>query len=114
MIDKEHIDQFHQRGYTAIPNFFTPRETAALQAEVERFQKACAKAGAELVALDENPIDTIWASQPPMPIAPIEALDIRYAGESSEDKRARMGKKVEVHGVSSSRGFPVLGPRGRL
>ncbi|MEM8951346.1 MAG: aminopeptidase P family protein [Pseudomonadota bacterium] len=73
-----------------------------VKAEVERFRKACDKAGAELVALDENPIDTIWPSQPPMPIAPLDALDVRYAGESSEDKRARMGKKVEEAGADVS------------
>lgn len=70
-----------------------------VKAEVERFRKACEKAGAELVPLAENPVDTIWASQPAMPIAPVETLDVRYAGESSEDKRARMGKKVEQAGA---------------
>jgi len=70
-----------------------------VKAEVERFQKACDKAGAELVPLDENPIDSIWPDQPPMPIAPIEALDVRYAGEASDDKRTRMGKKVEEAGA---------------
>jgi Xaa-Pro aminopeptidase len=73
-----------------------------VKAQVESYKKACDKAGAELVALDANPIDTIWASQPPMPIAPLDRLDIRYAGESSEDKRARMGKKVEEAGADVS------------
>jgi len=73
-----------------------------VRAEVERFQKACDKAGAELVPLSENPIDTIWASQPPMPIAPIDMLDVTYAGETSADKRARMGKKVEEAGADVS------------
>lgn len=73
-----------------------------VKAEVERFQKACDKAGAELVALGENPVDAIWPDQPPMPIAPLDTLDIRYAGESSEDKRARMGKKVEDAGADVS------------
>ena len=73
-----------------------------VKAEIERFQKACDKAGAELVALDDNPIDTIWPGQPPMPIAPLDTLDARYAGESSEAKRARMGKKVEEAGADVS------------
>ena len=70
-----------------------------VKAEVERFQKACDKAGAELVPLDDNPVDRIWASQPPMPIAPLDSLDICYAGETSEDKRRRMGRKVEKAGA---------------
>ena len=73
-----------------------------VKAQVESYKKACDKAGAELVALDENPVDAIWTSQPPMPIAPLDTLDIRYAGESSEDKRARMGKKVEEAGADVS------------
>ncbi|MGH1480126.1 MAG: aminopeptidase P family protein [Geminicoccales bacterium] len=73
-----------------------------VKAEVERYQKSCGKAGAELVTLDENPIDGIWPTQPPMPIAPLNALDIRYAGESSEDKRKRIGKKVEEAGADVS------------
>ena len=70
-----------------------------VKTEVERFQKACDKTGAELVPLDDNPIDTIWPDQPPMPIAPIDTLDVTYSGESSEDKRARMGKKVSEAGA---------------
>ena len=70
-----------------------------VKAEVERFQKACDKAGAELVPLDENPVDAIWPDQPPMPIAPIDTLDVSYAGESSEDKRVRMGEAVKKAGA---------------
>jgi len=70
-----------------------------VKADVERFRKACHKAGAELVQLDDNPIDDVWPGQPPMPIAPIDTLDVAYAGETSDDKRARMGKKVEEAGA---------------
>ena len=73
-----------------------------VKAQVESYKKACDKAGAELVALEENPVDTIWLEQPPMPIAPLDTLDIRYAGESSEHKRARMGKKIEEAGADIS------------
>lgn len=73
-----------------------------VKAQVKSYQKACDKASAALVPLDDNPIDTIWPDQPPMPIAPLDTLDIRYAGESSEDKRARMGKKVGEAGADVS------------
>ncbi len=73
-----------------------------VKAQVEGYKKACDKAGAELIALDENPIDKIWQGQPPMPIAPLDTLDVRYAGESSEDKRTRMGKKVDEAGADVS------------
>ncbi|HEX6114584.1 MAG TPA: aminopeptidase P family protein [Geminicoccaceae bacterium] len=70
-----------------------------VKAEVERYRAACAKAGAELVALDDNPVDAVWTTRPAPPIAPIRELDERYAGESAEAKRARMGHKVAEAGA---------------
>jgi Xaa-Pro aminopeptidase len=86
----DHLSAGQRLGYDA---------NLHVKAEVERFQKACDKTGAELVALAENPIDRIWADQPAMPIAPLDKLDVRYAGESSDDKRKRMAKKVEKAGA---------------
>jgi Xaa-Pro aminopeptidase len=70
-----------------------------VKAEVERYRAACAKAGAELVAQDTNPVDAIWTIRPPPPIAPIHELDERYAGESAAAKRARMGQMVGEAGA---------------
>ncbi len=70
-----------------------------VKAEVERFKKACAKAGAELVPLTPNPVDGVWTTQPPMPIAPIDRLDDAYTGEASDKKRMRMGEKVKESGA---------------
>ena len=70
-----------------------------VKAEVERYRRACARAGAELVALDGNPVDAIWISRPPPPIAPIALLDDAYAGEPSAAKRTRMGAEVGKAGA---------------
>jgi Xaa-Pro aminopeptidase len=70
-----------------------------VKAEVERYRAACTKAGAELVAQGDNPVDAVWTTRPPPPIAPIRELDERYAGESAEAKRARMGQKVAEAGA---------------
>jgi Xaa-Pro aminopeptidase len=70
-----------------------------VKAEVERYRRACTKAGAELVALDDNPIDAVWASRPPAPIAPITLLGDAYAGETCADKRARIGAAVGKAGA---------------
>jgi Xaa-Pro aminopeptidase len=70
-----------------------------VKAEVERYRAACTKAGAELVALGDNPVDAIWTTRPAPPIAPIRELDERYAGESAAAKRARMGRKVAEAGA---------------
>jgi Xaa-Pro aminopeptidase len=70
-----------------------------VKAEVERYRRACTKAGAELVALEDNPIDAIWVSRPEPPIAPIALQDEAYAGESSADKRSRIGAEVGKAGA---------------
>ncbi len=38
-LSEQHVSQFQQEGYTAVPHFFDAREVAALQAEVERFKR---------------------------------------------------------------------------
>ena len=70
-----------------------------IKAEVERYRAACAKAGAELVALDDNPVDRVWTTRPAPPIAPIRELDERYAGEAADAKRVRMGRAVAAAGA---------------
>ena len=73
--------------------------TLHVKSEVERYQAACAKADAELVALADNPVDAVWESRRAPPIAPIQALEERYAGEPADAKRARMGQKVAEAGA---------------
>ncbi len=51
------------------------------------------------MALADNPIDAIWESRPPAPIAPITLLDGAYAGEASADKRAKIGAEVGKAGA---------------
>ena len=38
-LNQEQIDHFKNHGYTAVPDFFSPREVEALQREVERFKR---------------------------------------------------------------------------
>ena len=67
--------------------------------EVERYRGACVRAGAELVALPANPVDAIWSTRPPPPIAPVDVLDEAYAGEASAAKRARMAEATRQAGA---------------
>ncbi|MCB2059188.1 MAG: aminopeptidase P family protein [Novosphingobium sp.] len=50
--------------------------------------KALTERKAELVALDTNPIDAIWADRPMPSLAPALVHEERFAGQSSEAKRA--------------------------
>jgi Xaa-Pro aminopeptidase len=54
--------------------------------QVEKLRKACAAAGAELVAVDGNPIDALWRDRPAPPSGLVSLRDIKLAGESAIDK----------------------------
>ena len=62
----------------------------------ERLRKACEAAGAELVAVDDNPIDALWRERPAPPAGAVSLRDVKFAGESAADKlkrvRAELGK----------------------
>src|SRR5580704_12607942 len=55
----------------------------------ERLAKACATAGASLVAVADNPIDTGWHDRPQPPSGPVVVHDLRFAGEPAAAKLAR-------------------------
>ncbi|EWY40324.1 X-Pro aminopeptidase [Skermanella stibiiresistens SB22] len=54
---------------------------------VERLRSAVGRAGGELLACPDNPIDAIWRDQPPAPLAPVVPHDLRFAGKSAAEKR---------------------------
>ena len=62
---------------------------------VERFEGACAKVGAELVALAQNPIDAIWRNRPAPPLGAIRAHPKKYSGQSAAQKLARLRKAID-------------------
>jgi Xaa-Pro aminopeptidase len=71
-------------------------------AETERLQRACAQAGAELVPLDSNPLDAVWSDRPARPIAPVQPQPLELAGETSEDKRARIARTILDKGAAAA------------
>jgi Xaa-Pro aminopeptidase len=62
----------------------------------ERFARACQRAGGEFVALESNPVDTVWVDRPPPPLAPVLPHPDEFAGESSEAKRQRIAGIVKA------------------
>lgn len=69
---------------------------------VERLEKAARKAGFELVALKENPIDAAWNDQPPRPLSPVKAHTLDLAGKSSAEKRREIGAAVAKAGADAA------------
>jgi len=62
--------------------------------QVEKFRQACTTAGAELVAVESNPIDALWRDRPAPPAGRVVLRDIKLAGESAADKLNRV--RVEL------------------
>ena len=66
----------------------------------EKLRKVCATVGAELVAVDGNPIDALWSDRPAPPAGPVTLRDIKFAGESAADKLKRI--RAELHKLFDS------------
>jgi len=63
---------------------------------------AAQKAGAELRAVEANPLDLAWgADRPAQPTAPVVPHEDAYSGESHASKRARIGKAVADAGADA-------------
>ena len=63
-------------------------------AEVERLTKVCEDAGAWLVPATENPVDRIWTDRPAPPRGAVIVHPVSLAGESADDKLARIGEAL--------------------
>lgn len=57
---------------------------------VARLERAVAKAGARLQAVDRNPVDAVWTDRPGPPAGTVVAQPPELAGESAADKLARI------------------------
>ena len=70
--------------------------------EVERFRMAAEKAGGSIAALADNPVDAVWTDQPPPPLAPVVPHDVRFAGETAEEKRRGLARKLAAERVDAA------------
>jgi Xaa-Pro aminopeptidase len=68
----------------------------------ERLTAGCAKAGAELVAVDNNPLDAIWTERPLPPLAPVAVHGAQFAGETEADKLRRIRLEIDRLGVDAA------------
>jgi Xaa-Pro aminopeptidase len=70
--------------------------------EVERFAAAAAKAGGQIIAVDGNPVDAVWPSQPSAPIAPVVPHELRFAGKSAAEKRHEVAELLVAEGADAT------------
>jgi Xaa-Pro aminopeptidase len=71
-------------------------------AAIAQLKTACEQSGAQLIACDSNPLDAVWNDRPPPPLAPVVPHPIEYTGESSQDKRERIGKTLTEKKVDAA------------
>ncbi len=69
---------------------------------VDRLRQACDKAGAELVAVDPNPVDAEWTDQPAPPQTPVVPHELRFAGRASTEKRAELAQKLTEGDIAAT------------
>ena len=64
---------------------------------VKRAREALASRGAELVAVDKNPIDEIWKDRPEASKAHLVVQSDEYAGKNAAEKRTEIGDWLAKH-----------------
>jgi Xaa-Pro aminopeptidase len=67
----------------------------------ERLSAACAKAGAELVAVDSNPVDAIWQDRPQPPLGPVAVHGLQHAGTAEGEKLAQIKSEIDKLGADA-------------
>ncbi|BBO10673.1 aminopeptidase P family protein [Bradyrhizobium sp. TM102] len=70
-------------------------------AAAERLSAACARAGAELVAVDSNPIDAIWQDRPQPPLAPVAVHSLQNAGVTEAEKLTQIRNEIGKLGADA-------------
>jgi len=68
--------------------------------QIDELRTGLAGTGIELRET-ENLIDLVWHDQPPAPAAPIRPHGVEFAGETSQDKRVRIGAILAKEGQSA-------------
>src|SRR5215470_5057428 len=70
-------------------------------AAAERLAATCSKAGAELVAVESNPVDTIWHDRPRPPLGPVTIQGKQFSGEIETEKLKRIRLEINKLGVDA-------------
>ena len=71
-------------------------------AQIDEARDALAGSGIKLVAVDRNPVDTIWTDQPSPPMAPARLHPMEFAGEAHADKIARLANGLSADGIAAA------------
>ena len=70
-------------------------------AAAERLAVACSKAGAELVAVESNPLDSVWTERPAPPLGAVAIHGTQFSGETEADKLGRIRGEIARLGADA-------------
>ncbi|SDS88439.1 aminopeptidase P family protein [Bradyrhizobium canariense] len=70
-------------------------------AAAERLAVACARAGAELVAVETNPLDSVWTERPAPPLGPVAIHGTQFSGEAEGHKLKRIQEEIGKLGADA-------------
>ncbi|WP_300072865.1 aminopeptidase P family protein [uncultured Ruegeria sp.] len=65
----------------------------------DRFADALTRTDAQLVAVQENPVDAVWLDQPKSPQGLIEPFPLQFSGKTTVDKIADLVAEMQRHDV---------------
>jgi len=71
-------------------------------AQTRKLEKACRSVGGSLVAVETNPIDTIWQGQPARPVSPIRVHSVEHAGKASSEKRRELAADLRARNIGAT------------
>jgi Xaa-Pro aminopeptidase len=77
------------------PKLHSPDALARLDAAAER-------AGAELICVDQNPIDAAWEDRPAAPAEDVHPHPLAFSGEEHGDKRRRIAGDLDEAGADAA------------
>ena len=63
-------------------------------ANAEKLAAVCAAVGAELAAVDDNPLDSVWTERPQPPLGAASIHPLRYAGDSEGYKLGSIRSEI--------------------
>lgn len=88
-----HVRPSNRIGYD--PWLHTPKD-------LERYQKACDRAEAQLIPCSPNPIDQVWSERPAVPLGLIQPHLLEFSGKSSQEKREELATNFRDDGVDAA------------
>ncbi|HEV7252281.1 MAG TPA: aminopeptidase P family protein [Mesorhizobium sp.] len=68
--------------------------------EARKLREAAQAVGADLVALEQNPIDLLWEDRPAPPAAPVLIQPLALAGQPAREKLMRLAETIREAGAT--------------